>query len=172
MQQEPAQSLAQSTRNKAREEKSTTFRMEGRPSSSKYTCMLRSVLTHRLRFMRSVISIASLPPELYTAILDHVELSRLQATSLAISRALPHSAIPMHHLFKSVTIRTRQQVILLMKRLVFGREKGKAEANWVRYFDFRGWDVDADVLNKWAIVSSRPPNLDYNDLNSTLMIAY
>lgn len=95
------------------------------------------------------ITIANLPPEIYSAVLDHVHTSdSLQSTTLAFTRALPLSPIPMHHLFRAITLRTRGQVVLLMKRLVFGKAKGKEEAEWVKRFAFKGWDVDADVLNK------------------------
>ncbi|KAG8997206.1 hypothetical protein FRB94_007813 [Tulasnella sp. JGI-2019a] len=97
--------------------------------------------------MNAGAPIATLPSELFSAILDHVDLIDLQATSLAITRALPRSPIPGSYLFRSVSLRTRRQVVSLMRRLVFGGERGIEDASLVKKFGFVGWDVDADVLN-------------------------
>lgn len=92
--------------------------------------------------------IESLPTELFGAILEHVALADRQATTLGLSRALPHSAIPLHYLFNCITLRTRTQVLLLMKKIVLGGAMGAEVAAWVQHFAFRGWNVDPDVLNK------------------------
>lgn len=86
----------------------------------------------------------SMPPELFSAILDHVEIEDLQVTTFSLLRALPTAPIPQHHLFLNITLKSGPQVLLLWKRLVHSKE----EAGWVRYFSFKGWKVDADVLNK------------------------
>jgi hypothetical protein len=91
-------------------------------------------------------SFATLPPELYSAILGHVEDEYLQATSFALTQALPRSLIPQHHLFHSVILKQPKQVIALWKRLA--RPENDREASWVRQFSLRGWGVDADVFSK------------------------
>ncbi|KAI0066508.1 hypothetical protein BV25DRAFT_1392841 [Artomyces pyxidatus] len=84
---------------------------------------------------------ASLPPELYNAILDTVPKSELKKTTLALLRALPYSAIPQHHLFTEIRLTHADQVVQLGRRL----RGAQYFATLVREFNLDMWKVDADV---------------------------
>lgn len=96
----------------------------------------------------------NLPVELYDAILLHVPLGSLQQTVLSLSRALPLSPVPLHHLFHSVRIVRPGQAVGLEQRLRTAASRQKAQGNQrvkslsslVAELSLETWQVDADVL--------------------------
>jgi hypothetical protein len=96
------------------------------------------------------VSIATLPPELYSAILRNVPSFDFQQTVLSLTRALPYSPIPLYHLFEHIRLRHADQVVQLYLRL----RKAAQDAEWVRSFSLETWTVDADVaLNLIRLLS-------------------
>jgi hypothetical protein len=96
------------------------------------------------------MSIDNLPSELYSAILVHVPSNFLQQTVLSLTRALPYSPVPLHHLFNSVRITHPDQAVRLYNRL---RSKPGYEHNdscpassWILRFSIETWTVDAVVV--------------------------
>ncbi|RDB28459.1 hypothetical protein Hypma_016032 [Hypsizygus marmoreus] len=97
-----------------------------------------------------------LPTELYSAILSHVPSNALQQTVLSLTRALPLSPIPQHHLFESIRILHPDQAVRLNHRLRSGRRKQDKNSSGnqntfdasglIRKFSVETWQVDADVL--------------------------
>jgi len=87
-----------------------------------------------------------LPPEIYSAILDEVDEEHLKATALALTRALPRSPVPQHHLFRNIILTRPLQVISLWKRLA--RPGDGIDASLTTRFSLKGWGADADVLIK------------------------
>lgn len=88
------------------------------------------------------VSFATLPAELYSAILSLVPFSDHQQTVLSLTRALPHSPIPLYHLFEHIRLRHADQVVHLYLRL---RKTAGDAAAWVKSFSLETWTVDADV---------------------------
>jgi len=85
----------------------------------------------------------NLPPELYSAILNHIPINVLQQSALSLTRALPHSPIPQHHLFKHIRLQRSNQPFLLYLRL---RQHDYEQIKEVmRVFSLETWTVDADV---------------------------
>lgn len=97
-------------------------------------------------------SLAYLPTELYEAILDQIDPTELQKVTLALRLALPRSPVPMHQLFRHARINSRHQVPKFWQRLELSKraDGDRAAANWVRSFELGTFDVDADVLYKYA----------------------
>jgi len=85
----------------------------------------------------------NLPAELYTAIFSHLPADSLQQDVLALTRAIPRSSVPIHHLFGRIRLKNARQVIQLDRRM---RNATADEKNWVKDFGVVTWTVDADVL--------------------------
>lgn len=96
------------------------------------------------------MSFEDLPTELYDAILSHIPASDLQATVLAVTRAIPFSPVSWSHLFRNIRITRAEQAILLYGRLRQRNSTGTTPAvqpaAWVRDFAIESWFVDADVV--------------------------
>jgi hypothetical protein len=100
------------------------------------------------------MSFQSLPTELYDAIFSHIPSADLQATVLAVTRAIPLSSVPLHHLFCHVRISHPAQAILLYTRLRQNdfsstetpQSDRKLPASWVRGLSVESWSVDAEVV--------------------------
>src|ERR1700679_3453499 len=88
------------------------------------------------------VSLRSLPPELYTAILNNLPVTSLQQTVLSLTRALPLSPIPQYHLFTHVHLKHSDQVVQLYRRL----RKAIDSASWVKELSLETWTVDADLM--------------------------
>ncbi|KZT30955.1 hypothetical protein NEOLEDRAFT_1238122 [Neolentinus lepideus HHB14362 ss-1] len=87
------------------------------------------------------MSLQSLPPELYTAILKDVPSSDLKQTNISLARALPRSPVPQDFLFHSIRLQHPDQVLqlyrclesfperaLLIKELAFEADVSVADA--------------------------------------------
>lgn len=97
----------------------------------------------------------TLPEELYFSILSHVPPTLLQATTLSLSRALPHSPIPIRPLFENISITRKDQLSQLYRRLKFDSKDSDLECTWVKSFTLLEWNVDANVLiNTLALFTS------------------
>ena len=100
------------------------------------------------------MSLATLPPELYLAILSHIPSSHLQISTLNLSRAIPFSPVPIRPLFEHISVSRQQQLPQLYRRLRYFPSKlanlGDAstddECTWVKQFSVLIWQVDADIL--------------------------
>ena len=88
------------------------------------------------------VNLASLPTEIYYAILSHIPFSELQSAVLALMRAAPRSAIPGHLIFQHVRLKHGEQVIQLYRRL----RRSPQDAASVRHFVLECWTIDADVV--------------------------
>ncbi|KAL5536144.1 hypothetical protein ACEPAF_4249 [Sanghuangporus sanghuang] len=86
--------------------------------------------------------LSSLPPELYAAILDHIDDDHIQSSVLALTRAVPHAPVPLDRLFESIRLCTPQSVIHLQRRL----RGGQPEALYVRSLRIQSWTADAQVI--------------------------
>jgi len=96
------------------------------------------------------MSLATLPGELYTAIIQHLEPSSWTEVVLTLSRVLPSAPIPIQLLFHSIRIRRARQAVALLLRLRKApcdpEESIDPCASWVKEFSVETWTVDADVL--------------------------
>lgn len=95
------------------------------------------------------MSFDALPAELYSAVISHVSPPDLQQTVLSLSRALPRSPIPLHHLFHAVSITHPAQAVRLNARIRAGIPETSAAVDaspWVHRLSVETWQVDADVL--------------------------
>jgi hypothetical protein len=92
------------------------------------------------------MSVHSLPPELFSAILLHVPHSSIQQTVLSLSRALPNSPIPLRPLFHSIRIAYPDQAVKLYNRLRSWPVHDPSQASsWISKFSVEAWTVDAEV---------------------------
>lgn len=97
------------------------------------------------------MSLDSLPSELYSAILLHVPSSSLQQTILSLTRAIPHSPVPRHFLFRSVRIVHPNQVTELYNCIRSANEprgedrRPDSLGSLVFQFSLETWQADADV---------------------------
>ena len=95
--------------------------------------------------------LAELPPELYDGILTHVPRDERQQTTLSLTRAIPRSPVPLHHLFECIRLKSAESVVQLYRRL-----RGRVdEPLWVREFSLATWSVDADVVVNLVALFSR-----------------
>ena len=99
------------------------------------------------------MSLATLPGELYTAIIQHLEPSYWTEVMLTLSRVLPFAPIPIQLLFHSIRIRRSRQAVALLLRLRKSldtpcdpEESIDPCASWVKEFSIQTWTVDADVV--------------------------
>lgn len=99
------------------------------------------------------MSLETLPPELYLAILSHVPHSHLKMSALNLSRAIPRSPVPLRVLFEQISVSHQEQLPQLYRRLRYSPTGLKnigngviEEATWVKSFSVLTWQVDADVL--------------------------
>ncbi|KAF8560163.1 hypothetical protein OG21DRAFT_1401545 [Imleria badia] len=94
---------------------------------------------------------ADLPPEIYDGILAHVPRDERQQTSLSLTRAIPRSPVPLHHLFECIRLKSAESVVQLYRRL-----RGRLEEpRWVQEFSLETWNVDADVVVNLVALFSR-----------------
>lgn len=86
--------------------------------------------------------LAELPPEIYSAILTHVSTEERQQVVLSLTRAIPRSPVPQHHLFEcTIRLKNAASVFQLYRRL-----RGcTREARWVRSISLETWTMDADI---------------------------
>jgi len=89
-----------------------------------------------------VAPLEALPPELYSAILSHVPTAFLQQSVLSLTRAIPRSPVPIHHLFEHIRLKHGDQVSQLYLRL----RRSPLDASWVQRFSLECWTVDADIV--------------------------
>ncbi|KAI8981209.1 hypothetical protein BD414DRAFT_538030 [Trametes punicea] len=87
-------------------------------------------------------SLDGLPPELLFDIVSHFEPDYFQQSLLALSRAIPRSAVPTHLLLEKIRLTRGEQVFQLYRRLRDAPE----DAARVREFAFEAWTVDADIF--------------------------
>lgn len=97
------------------------------------------------------MSFQLLPTELYDAIFSHISTSDLQATVLAVIRAIPLSSVPLHHLFRNIRISHPEQATLLYGKLRQSESNcteilQTEPATWVRAVSIESWSVDAEVV--------------------------
>jgi len=105
------------------------------------------------------MSFEYLPTELYDAILCHVQSTDIQHTVLAVTRAIPLSPVPLHHLFRSIRITHPEQAVQLYRRLrqktsPVGSQTDNTNSSselqpiaaWVKELSVKSWSVDADVV--------------------------
>jgi hypothetical protein len=94
-------------------------------------------------------ALAYLPPELYTAVFNHLPPTSLQQTVLSLTRTLPYSPIPLYHLFQRIRLTHSDQAIQLYRRLRGTSSTPSTPdpaAAWIREFSLETWTVDADVV--------------------------
>ncbi|KAI6047830.1 hypothetical protein EDC04DRAFT_2556271 [Pisolithus marmoratus] len=97
-----------------------------------------------------ITNLAELPPEIYSAILTQVPTDERQQTALSLSRAIPRSPVPLHHLFECIRLKTCESVFQLYRSVRGSTEK----ASWVRSFALEAWTVDADtVVNLLSVLT-------------------
>lgn len=90
----------------------------------------------------SAVMLDGLPAELYSAIISHLPADSFQQDVLALTRAIPRSPVPLHHLFERIRLKHAQQAVQLYSRL----RNATDERNWVKDFGMVTWTVDADVI--------------------------
>lgn len=90
----------------------------------------------------SAVMLDGLPAELYSAIISHLPADSFQQDVLALTRAIPRSPVPLHHLFERIRLKHAQQAVQLYSRL----RNATDERNWVKDFGIVTWTVDADVI--------------------------
>ena len=83
-----------------------------------------------------------LPPELYAAIIEHIDPNDVQQSILSLTRAVPYSPIPLETFFTRICLRRPEQAINLYRRL----RKAPQDAAMVRSFAMEAWTVDADIV--------------------------
>jgi hypothetical protein len=88
------------------------------------------------------MSLANLPPELYSAILLCIPEDERQSGTLALTRALPHAPIPTYHMFTRIRLRMPQRVVQLYHRL----RKSKEDATYVDELSLEAWTADGAVM--------------------------
>lgn len=95
--------------------------------------------------------LAELPPEIYSGILAHVPREEWQRTTLSLTRAIPRSPVPLHHLFEYIRLKSAESVVQLYRRL-----RGRLEEpRWVKEFSLETWSVDADVAVNLVVLLSQ-----------------
>ncbi|THH04429.1 hypothetical protein EW146_g10179, partial [Bondarzewia mesenterica] len=94
------------------------------------------------RMSQNPRSLANLPPELYTAILDFIPSIELQYATLSLRRALPFSPVPEYHMFYHVRLTNAKNVVLFLKRI----RGAKDCVSLTKKFSMEAWEVDADVV--------------------------
>lgn len=88
------------------------------------------------------MSLAQLPPEIYSAVLEQIPPQLLQATTFTLLCATPASPIPLHHLYQCVRIVQPKQLVLLDRRL----RSAPQFIPWIHELSIESWNVDADVV--------------------------
>ncbi|TFK70428.1 hypothetical protein BDN72DRAFT_766477 [Pluteus cervinus] len=86
---------------------------------------------------------SALPPELYSAIFEHVPLSHIRLTILSLTRALPWALIPQERLFRDVSLGHSDQVVQFYRRLRNGVDSA---GRFVRSFAVKDWNIDAELI--------------------------
>lgn len=102
--------------------------------------------------MQTYSSLAYLPTELYESILDQIDPTELQQSTLALRLAIPRSPVPIHQLYKHVKITSRAQIPKLWQKLELSKRADgeRAVSNSIQSFELDSFDADADVLHKYA----------------------
>lgn len=96
-------------------------------------------------------TISTLPPELYSSILDFVPAEALQRTTYAFICALASSSIPRNHLYTYIRLSYPEQVVKLYLHLAHRDRSSSDEdkiplASGTRGLSLETWNVDADVF--------------------------
>lgn len=95
--------------------------------------------------------LAELPSEIYSGILEHVHRDERQQTTLSLTRAIPRSPVPLHHLFEYIHLKSAESVVQLYRRL-----RGRFEEPlWVKEFSLETCSADADVVVNLVVFLSR-----------------
>ena len=95
--------------------------------------------------------LAELPSEIYDGILTHLPRDERQQTTLSLTRAIPRSPVPLHHLFEHIRLKSSESVVQLYRRI-----QGRLdESHWVKEFSLETWSVDADVVVNLVALLSR-----------------
>ncbi|KAH6917084.1 hypothetical protein BKA70DRAFT_322014 [Coprinopsis sp. MPI-PUGE-AT-0042] len=94
-----------------------------------------------------------LPSELYSAIIEHLPEEDYRFTAVSLIRALPHSPVSNHHLYKKIRIGKPEQAVAcyLHFRKVKNEFKddinhGSCPLTWIQSLSIESWSVDADVV--------------------------
>lgn len=103
----------------------------------------------------AVMQLDGLPAELYSAIISHLPADSSQQDVLALTRAIPRSPVPIHHLFERIRIKHAQQIVQLHRRL----RNATDERNWVKDFGIVTWTIDADALVNLMVILPRISSL-------------
>ncbi|KAJ7116798.1 hypothetical protein C8R43DRAFT_1038105 [Mycena crocata] len=91
------------------------------------------------------MSLASLPSELYSAIIEEIPPEALQQAILSLTRTLPYAPISLHHLFENVTLSRAEQALHLTRRLL--KPDAAIVSLYVQEFTLRDeWTVDAEIM--------------------------
>ncbi|KAJ7103140.1 hypothetical protein B0H15DRAFT_811102 [Mycena belliarum] len=91
------------------------------------------------------MSLASLPTELYSVIMDQLPPESLHHSLLQLTRALPSAPISLHPLFQCITLRRPEQATSLIRRLI--KPDGAEVSLYVQELSLHDvWTVDADVM--------------------------
>ena len=103
--------------------------------------------------MRRYTSLAELPAELYEAILDQLDPSELQRSTLALCLAIPRAPVSRDYLYRHIIISSRSQTQKLWRRLELSKnEDGEwAVTRRIKSFCLNTFDTDADVLYKYTL---------------------
>ena len=88
------------------------------------------------------MSLAHLPPELYSDILLQLPEDERQAGTLALTRALPNAPIPTYHMFTRIHLRQPYRIVQLYHRL----RKSKDDAKYVEELSLEAWNADGAVM--------------------------
>ncbi|KAJ7603045.1 hypothetical protein FB45DRAFT_772781 [Roridomyces roridus] len=91
------------------------------------------------------MSLAFLPAELYTAIIDHFNPDDAQQSTLSLTRALPYAPISHYLLFRNIVITRAEQAVRLTIRLL--KPDAAQIPHYVQEFSLRDeWTVDAELI--------------------------
>jgi hypothetical protein len=86
--------------------------------------------------------LSELPSDIYDGILTHLPRDERQRATLSLTRAIPRSPVPLHHLFERICLKSAESVVQLYRRL-----RGRLdEPRWVKEFSLETWSVDADLV--------------------------
>ncbi|KIK36614.1 hypothetical protein CY34DRAFT_504378 [Suillus luteus UH-Slu-Lm8-n1] len=105
--------------------------------SHKVSHSTAAVATTSAASLPSAVMLDELPAELYSAIISHLPADSLQQDVLALTRTIPRSPVPLHHLFERIRLKHAQQAVALYSRL----RNATDERNWVKVFSVVTWTV-------------------------------
>ena len=112
----------------------------------------------------SPLAFASLPPELFDTLIEHVSPEERQRAALALRQVFPDDRISSRHLWTYMVIRRPQQLFPLWQRLkAESKLPGGGHTRDVIAFCMESWKGDADILNKWvSIIKQRLQSTDFS----------